>query len=157
MTCFQKCFFCSGVWFCLLLIPYLCFISFLYIDLCVLEDGALGSFMQTKHLCALFHIWTKGGLVPWTQFGSCGGMFLLTNPGRCFFCGSFVLFLLCVYYAFMCICLFLPCGHLLGGAGLLALVCDVLLWVCYFPIGVLGQVWSWIVSIPDLWPLSYLV
>ena len=64
-----------------------------------------------------------------------------------------MLFLLCVCYAFMCICLFLPCGHLLGGADLLALVCDVLLRVCYFPIGVLGQVWSWIVSIPDLWPL----
>ena len=38
---------------------YLCFISFLYLDLYVLGDDALisyGSFMQTKHLCVLVHI-----------------------------------------------------------------------------------------------------
>ena len=40
-------------------------------------------------------------------------------------------------------------------ADLLLLVCDVLLWVCYFPIGILGQMWYLIVSIPDLCPLSY--
>ena len=37
-----------------LLSPYFCFISFLYIDLYVFGDDAsicLGSFMQTKHLC----------------------------------------------------------------------------------------------------------
>ena len=33
--------FCSGVQFYLLLSPYLCFISFLYIDLYVLGDDAL--------------------------------------------------------------------------------------------------------------------
>ena len=38
---------------------------------------------------------------------------------------------------------------------LLALVCDVELCVCYFPIGILGQVWYLIVSIPDLCHLSY--
>ena len=38
---------------------------------------------------------------------------------------------------------------------LLALVCDVKLRVCYFPIGILGQVWYLIVSIPDLCRLSY--
>ena len=37
----------------------------------------------------------------------------------------------------------------LKGADLLALICGVLLWVCYFPIGILGQVWYLIVSIPD--------
>ena len=31
-----------------------------------------------------------------------------------------------------------------------ALVCGVRLWVCHFPIGILGQVWYLIVSIPDL-------
>ena len=39
--------------------PYLCFISFLYLDLYVFGDGALisrWSFMQTKHLCVLIHI-----------------------------------------------------------------------------------------------------
>ena len=35
-------------------------------------------------------------------------------------------------------------------ADLLALVCGVLLWVCHYPIGILGQVWYLIVSIPDL-------
>ena len=52
-------FFCYGIQFYLLLSPYLCFISFLYIDLYVLGDDALiskGSFMQTKHLCVLIHI-----------------------------------------------------------------------------------------------------
>ena len=34
-------FFCSGIQFNLLLSPYLHFISFLYLDLYVLEDGAL--------------------------------------------------------------------------------------------------------------------
>ena len=34
-------FFCSGVQFYLLLSPFLCFISFIYLDLYVLGDGAL--------------------------------------------------------------------------------------------------------------------
>ena len=52
-------FFCSGIQFYLLLSPYLCFISLLYLDLYVLEDDAFisqGSFMQTKYLCVLIHI-----------------------------------------------------------------------------------------------------
>ena len=40
-------------------------------------------------------------------------------------------------------------------ADLLALVCGVLLWVCHFPIGILGQVWYLIVSTPDLCTLTY--
>ena len=49
-------FFCSSIQFNLLLSPYPCFISLLYIDLYVLGDDALiskGSFMQTKYLCVL--------------------------------------------------------------------------------------------------------
>ena len=34
-------FFCSGIQFCLLLSPYLCFISLLYLDLYVFGDDAL--------------------------------------------------------------------------------------------------------------------
>ena len=52
-------FFCSGIQFDLLLSPYLCFISLLYLDLFVLGDDALisyGSLMQTKYLCVLIHI-----------------------------------------------------------------------------------------------------
>ena len=51
-------FFYSGIQFYLLLSPYLCSISFLYLDLNVLGDDALvskGSFMRTKYLCALIH------------------------------------------------------------------------------------------------------
>ena len=52
-------FFCSGIQFNLLLSPYPCFISLLYLDLYVLGDDTLiskGSFMQTKYLCVLIHI-----------------------------------------------------------------------------------------------------
>ena len=46
-----------------LLSPYLCFISFLYLDLYLLGDDSwiiYGSVMRTKHLCVLIHIRTKG-------------------------------------------------------------------------------------------------
>ena len=52
-------FFCSGIQLYLLLSPYRCFMSFLYLDLYVPGDDALickGSFMQTKYLCVLIHI-----------------------------------------------------------------------------------------------------
>ena len=52
-------FLCSGIQFYLLMSPYLCFISLLYLDLYVLGDDALiskGSFMHTKYLCVLIHI-----------------------------------------------------------------------------------------------------
>ena len=52
-------FFCYGIQFNLLLSPYPCFISLLYLDLYILGDDALiskGSFMQTKYLCVLIHI-----------------------------------------------------------------------------------------------------
>ena len=51
-------FFCSRIQFYLLLSPYLCSISLIYLDLYVLEDYSLisqGSFMQTKYLCVLIH------------------------------------------------------------------------------------------------------
>ena len=51
-------FFCSDIQFYLLLIPYLCFISLLYLDLYVLGDDTMiseGSLMQTKYLCVLIH------------------------------------------------------------------------------------------------------
>ena len=37
----------------------------------------------------------------------------------------------------------------------MALVCGVSLLVCHFPIGILGQVWYLIASIPDLCTLTY--
>ena len=50
---------CSGIQFYLLLSPYPCFISLLYLDLYVLGDDALvgwGSFVQARCLCFLIHI-----------------------------------------------------------------------------------------------------
>ena len=63
----------------------------------------------------------------------------------------------CVHRRFKSICASKHSDQYLSYStwGLLALVCSVWLWSCHFPIGVLGQVWCLIVSIPDLCPLSY--
>ena len=45
------------------------------------------------------------------------------------------------------LCLVVTCCE---KADLLALVCGVQLLVCHIPMGILGQVWYLIVSIPDL-------
>ena len=57
----------------------------------------------------------------------------------------------------MRVCLYVLCGHLLGkglplGSRLCCLLC-----VCHFPIGILGQVWYLIVSVPDLFTLTSLL
>ena len=61
-------------------------------------------------------------------------------------CFCSVLCLLC----FVRVCLYVLCGHLLGKGWPLGSRLCCLLWVCHFPIGILGQVWNLIVSIPDL-------
>ena len=66
----------------------------------------------------------------------------------CFSCLVFAVPL----YASVYMCLVVTCWE---RAYLLALVCSVLLCVCYFPIGILGQVWYLILSIPDLCTLTY--
>ena len=53
-------------------------------------------------------------LTPWNRFKPSNKIFLLTVPRWYFFCGSFMFFLSCVYCAFLRVCLFVPCGHLLG-------------------------------------------
>ena len=67
-------------------------------------------------------------------------------------CFCSVLYLLC----FVRVCLYVLCGHLLGKGWPLGSRLWCLLWVCHFPIGILGQVWYLIVSIPDLCTLTYL-
>ena len=64
-------------------------------------------------------------------------------------------FLSCVCYAYVraYLCLVVTCWET---ADLLALVCGVQLWFCHFPIGILGQVWYMIVSIPDLCTLTFI-
>ena len=66
-------------------------------------------------------------------------------------CFCSVLCLLC----FVHVCLYVLCGHLLGKGWPLGSRLWCLLWVCHFPIGILGQVWYLIVSIPDLCTFTY--
>ena len=70
-------------------------------------------------------------------------------------CVSFIIFLSCFCYAFVCVSLLMPCGNLLKKSWSLGFCYDALLWSFHFPIGIFGQVWFLIVSIPDLCPLSY--
>ena len=52
--------------------------------------------MQIKHLCVLIHTWTKGEVgAPSNRFKPSSKIFLMTVPRRCFFCGSFMLFMSC--------------------------------------------------------------
>ena len=67
----------------------------------------------------------------------------------------YVFVLSCVCYVFVRVCLYVLCGHLLGKGWPLGSRLWCLLWVCHFPIGILGQVWYLIVSIPDLCTLAY--
>ena len=56
--------------------------------------------MQTKHLCVLIHSWTKDEVgAPWNWIKPSSKIVFLTVPRRCFFCGSFMLFLSCFCYA----------------------------------------------------------
>ena len=81
--------------------------------------------------------------------------FLLTVPRRCFFCGSYLLFMFCVCHAFLSV----GCGLVVTcwkRANLLALLCVMFYCVFVtFQCGVLGQVWYLNVSISDLCILSY--
>ena len=71
-----------------------------------------GSFMQTSLLCVLVHILNKGKVgAQWNRFKHSSKKILLTVPRRCFFWGSSMLFLSCFCYAFVCVCLLVPCGH----------------------------------------------
>ena len=66
-----------------------------------------------------------------------------------------MLFLSYFCYPFVHLCLLLPCGHLLGKADFLALVCDDSLCSFHFPICILNQVWCLIVSIPNVHKIEY--
>ena len=83
----------------------------------------------------------------------------LSPPVGCFAGRSMAVLLLWIFYVFfclvfavpfcasVCVCFLVTCWE--GGPGLL-------LWVCRFLVGILGQVWYLIVSIPDLCTLTYL-
>ena len=64
------------------------------------------------------------------------------------------MFLFCLVFVVFCARLFICALWSPAGKGLTSrLWC--LLWVCRFPIGILGQVWYLIVSIPDLCTITY--
>ena len=74
------------------------------------------------------------------------------------FKGQFMRFYFCSVLCLLCfvrVCLYVLRGHLLGKGWPLGSRLWCLLWVCHFPIGILGQVWYLIVSIPDLCNLTY--
>ena len=80
--------------------------------------------------------------------------FLQTVPGQYFFCGYLCFF--CVVFITLSrlsiAALWLPAGKGLTSWLLLVVLNCVLV---ISPCGILGQVWYLILSIPDLWPLSY--
>ena len=69
----------------------------------------------------------------------------------------YVFVLSCVWCVSVHVCLYVLCGHLLGKGWPLGSRLWCLLWVCHFPIGILGQVRYLIVSFPDLCTLTYFV
>ena len=94
-------------------------------------------------------------LAPWNWFKPSSTIF--TDRSK-------AVLLLWIFYVFFCLvfamplwasvymCLVLTCWE---RTDMLALVCGVQLWVRHYPIGILGQVWYLIVSIPDLCTLIY--
>ena len=72
-----------------------------------------------------------------------------------YLCFCFVICSVLCLLCFVHVCLYVLCGHLLGKGWPLGSRLWCLLWVCHFPIGILGQVWYLIVSIHDLCTITY--
>ena len=67
------------------------------------------------------------------------------------------MFLFCLVFTMFCARLFICALWSPAGKGLTSWLSFVaLLRVCHFPIGILGQVWYLIVSIPDLCTITYI-
>ena len=101
--------------------------------------------MQTKHLCVLIHIWTKGEVgALWSRFLPSSKIFLLTVPRRCFFYRSFMLFLPGFCYAF--VRLFIYALWSPAGWGLTSwLSCVISNWeVVTFPLVCLVRCGAWL-------------
>ena len=98
-------------------------------------------------------LWVR--LAPLNRFKPSSKIFYWPFQGGTSFvdllCFCSVLCLLC----FVRVCLYVLRGHLLGKGWPLGSRLWCLLWVCHFPIGILGQVWYLIVSIPDLCNHTY--
>ena len=100
--------------------------------------------MQTKHLCVLIQIWTKGA--PINRFKPSSKIFYWPFQGSISFVDLLWFFLYFVCYAFVRVCLYVP------GIGLTSRLSFV---VSYCEFVILGQVWYLIVSIPDICTLTF--
>ena len=67
------------------------------------------------------------------------------------------MFLFCLVFAMFCARLFICASWSPAGKGLTSWLSFVVSSLSHFPIGILGQVWYLIVSIPDLCNLTYFV
>ena len=94
-------------------------------------------------------------LAPLNRFKPSSKIFYWPFQGGTSFVDLLYFVLSCVCYVFVRVCLYVLRGHLLGKGWPLGSRLWCLLWVCHFPIGILGQVWYLIVSIPDLCNLTY--
>ena len=105
---------------------------------------------------ALNLVWTKGEVgPPLNWFKPSGKIFYWPFQGSISFVN--LLCFICLMFAMTLCASVYMCLVVTGWerADLLALVCGVWLWVCHFPIGILGQVWYLTVSIPNLYTLTY--
>ena len=85
--------------------------------------------------------WVHVRLAPWNWFKPSIKIFYWPFQGGASLLIFYVFALSCVCYVFVCVCLYVLCGHLLGKGWPLGSCLWCLLWVCHFPIGILGQVW----------------
>ena len=97
------------------------------------------------------------GLPKYIIGGFSSKIFLLTVPRRCFFCGSFLLFMFRVCHAFLSV----HCSHVVTcweRADPVARFYVKFSCICAtFPCGVLGQVWHLIVMVSALCLLNYFI
>ena len=122
--------------------PYLLWLSELFCLCCVAALKSLPALSFNAHIFPILRI-------------VCTISFHYSCPWISSMSFFYVFVLSCVCYVFARICLYVLCGHLLGKGWPLGSRLWCLLWVCHFPIGILGPVWYLIVSIPDLCTPTY--
>ena len=98
-----------------ILVRPVCLLVFLLFSLlCIMVSWY---FMQTKYLyvCVLIHIWIRGEVgTPWNQFKPSSKIFYWPFQDGISFVDLLCFCLLSGYYAFVRVCLYVSCGHLLG-------------------------------------------
>ena len=156
LTVLRRCFFCGSFLLVMLHVVVCCNVVFVLCSLVVncLERADLLAILSV--LCFL----SLSQMCPGPHQNQGWGWRRETGwslPVKYFTERSKAVLLLWIFYDFsvLCmLCLYVTCWE---GADLLAFVCCVFILVCHFPIGILGQVWYLIVSIPDICTLTYFV